>query len=176
MFLDKQAKQKVSVSLSRTSLKNSFVAMIKNTLFAVILCYTSVSWAQKTIPNKAEMCATLSEMIQNDRLHRSKKPDKFSGAEKSIYSEKQIDSMNVLQWKIDNYNTEKLIALTKEYGWISDERIDCPQLQIWLIFRHSQKKYFKEILELIEKERAAKRLNDFQYGLIHDHLHGRPRG
>lgn len=149
--------------------------MTKNIYIALILCYTSGSLAQKTIPNKAEMCATLTEMIQNDRLYRLKTPDKFSRGE-SEYSEKQIDSMNVLQRKIDAYNTEKLIALTKEYGWISDERIDCPDVQVWLIFRHSQNKYFKEIFQLIEKEHTAKRLNDFQYGLIHDHLHARPRG
>lgn len=149
--------------------------MIKNILFVLIIFHASSSWAQKTIPNKAEMCTILTEMIQNDRLYRLKTPDAFSRGE-SIYSEKQIDSMKLLQRAIDNYNTEKLIALTKEYGWISDERIDCPELQIWLIFRHSQNKYFEEISQLIEKEHAAKRLNDFQYGLIHDHLNARPRG
>ncbi len=121
------------------------------------------------------MCTMLTEMIQNDRLYRLKTPDRFSLHE-SEYSEKEVDSMKFLQRKIDNYNTEKLIELTKEYGWISDERIDCPDLNVWLIFRHSQNKYFEEISQIIEKEHKAKRLNDFQYGLMYDHLHARPRG
>lgn len=148
---------------------------MKNLLVFIILFYSFESFAQKSIPNKTEMCKLLTEMTTNDQLHRSKLPDAFSGY-KSEYSKKEIDSMRLLQRKIDNYNTEKLIELTKEYGWISNERIDCPKLDVWLIFRHSQHKYFDEISNLIEKEHNAKRLNDFNYTLIHDHLNGRPRG
>jgi len=148
---------------------------MKNLLFYILFVCFFGSFAQKSIPNKVEMCELLSEMINNDQLHRSKTPDSFS-KHKRDFNDKEIDSMNVLQRQIDDRNTEKLIALTRTYGWISDERIDCPDLNAWLIFRHSQKKYFEEISVLIEKEHNAKRLNDFHYGLIYDHLKGRPRG
>jgi hypothetical protein len=148
---------------------------MKKLLVYIVLFYPFVSFAQKAIPNKIQMCEILTEMIHNDQLYRSKLPNSFSGDE-SEYSEQEIKSMGLLQREIDNHNTEKLIELTKEYGWISDERIDCPELNIWLIFRHAQSKYFDEISELIEKEHQENRLNDFYYSLIHDHLNGRPRG
>ncbi|GAA0871980.1 hypothetical protein GCM10009117_11260 [Gangjinia marincola] len=102
------------------------------------------------IENKAEMCQLLAKMSSRDQLHRSKIPDAFSGNE-IHYSIKEIDSINVLQRKIDNHKTKKLIEITKKYGWISNERIDCTNVDIWIIFRHSKPTYFDDISELIEK-------------------------
>lgn len=149
---------------------------MKHLILCVFLCCSIESSAQKPIENKVEMCSMLREMIEGDRLYRRGDIlDSFAGKQRN-YAQKEIDSVWALQWKIDNANTEKLIELTKKHGWISDKRIDCPQLDVWLIFRHSQKKYFDEISELIEKEHASGRLNDFHFKLIDDQLKGRPRG
>jgi hypothetical protein len=112
-------------------------------------------------------------MIQNDQNIRDKIPDEFE-VDKGKFSKKQIDSLKLIRLKIDMYNTEKLITLTKEYGWISGERINCHELLTWLLFRHSDPKYFNEIFELIKKENNAKRLSDWHYELINNHLKGRP--
>ena len=43
-----------------------------------------------------------------------------------------------------------------------------------LIFRHAPKKYWNEIRALIEKERLAKRLTEYEFYIIDNHLKGRP--
>jgi hypothetical protein len=147
---------------------------MKKLIFYTLLCFSLGSFAQEAIPDKAELCKTLNKMTDNDQVYRNGKilkDGKFG--RKSVYPKKLKDSVWKLQWKLDNENTEKLIRLTRKYGWMSDERINCPELDIWLIFRHSQKKYYKEISEVIEKEHKAKRLNDFQYKLINDHVTGK---
>ena len=150
--------------------------MIRNLILYTFLFFSFGCFSQKLIPDKAEMCKILKEMRDGDRLYRKGDIiDTFAKTE-SNYSRREIDSVWTLQWEIDNRNTEKLIALTKEYGWISDERIACPQLDIWLIFRHSQRKYADEISELVEKEHDSGRLDDFQYEQIIHQLNGRPRG
>ncbi|MEO0340998.1 MAG: hypothetical protein AAF242_17530, partial [Bacteroidota bacterium] len=63
-------------------------------------------------------------------------PDDFN-RETNGLSKKEIDSLNLLQRKVDDYNTQKLIKLTHKYGWISNERLHCPDLHVWIIFRHS---------------------------------------
>lgn len=131
------------------------------------------SFAQKTILNKDKMCEKLTEMRNNDQLHRKVLSDLIINVDDKN-SKRKIDSIWALQLEIDNRNTEKLIELTKKYGWLSDERIDCPKLNIWLIFRHSQEVYFNEISELIEKEHNAKRLKDSHYKFIKNHLDRRP--
>lgn len=138
-----------------------------------LLIFLNKGLAQKTISNKSEMCETITEMITKDREIRSKIPDSFH-KDDGTYSKKEIDSLKLIRTKIDTYNTEKLIELTKEYGWISGARINCPNLDTWLIFRHSDPKYFEEIAELIEIEHKEKRLSDWHYKLIKNHLSGRP--
>lgn len=121
------------------------------------------------------MCEILTKMRNEDQLYRKGKILGSLFGNENKYSKKEIDSVWALQIEIDNRNTEKLIELTKVYGWINDERIDCPKLNIWLIFRHSQKEYFDDIAELIEKEHNKKRLKDSHYKFIKNHLEGRPR-
>ncbi len=120
------------------------------------------------------MCKMLTEMLNDDQLYRKGEILGSLFGNESKYSKKEIDSVWTLQLKIDNKNTEKLIELTKKHGWISDERIDCPKLNIWLVFRHSQQEYFEQISELIEKEHNSSRLKDAHYKYIKNHLNGRP--
>ena len=87
----------------------------------------------------------------------------------------QNDSLRVLQQKIDENNTEKLIAITKKHGWLTSKKMECKEnFKTVLIFRHAPKKYWTEIRSLIEKERIAKRISDYEYYLIDNHLKGRP--
>ena len=149
---------------------------MKTIIYYILLFFHFGSFAQKSIPNSTELCKLLTEMSTKDQLYRKGEIiDTFSRSE-SKYSKREIDSVWTLQREIDNTNAEKLIELTKKQGWLSDEKIKCPNLNIWIIFRHSQKQYFEEISELIEKEHNANRLNDFHYKMINDHLNGRPRG
>jgi hypothetical protein len=43
-----------------------------------------------------------------------------------------------------------------------------------IIFRHAPKDFWNEIRPLIEKEFAEKRMGSGDYGLIDNHLRGRP--
>ncbi len=148
--------------------------MKKIILFTIFL-FPILCFCQQTIQDKNKMCEILKEMLNNDQLHRDGEILGGSFGKKSEFSEREIDSVWKLQIKIDNANTEKLIQLTEKYGWISDDRIDCPKLNIWLIFRHSQRQYFEKISKLIVKENQEKRLNDFHFKLIKNHLEGRPK-
>lgn len=131
-------------------------------------------YAQKSIRNKSKMCEKLTEMRNNDQLYR--KGDILGSLihNDDRYPKREVDSVWALQLKIDDANTEELIKLTKKHGWISDERIDCSKLNIWLIFRHSQEEYFEQISELIEKEHNSNRLKDSHYIYIKNHLEVRP--
>jgi hypothetical protein len=146
---------------------------MKKSLIIILTLISSEIFAQEKIVDKIEMCNLLTELKTNDQLHR--KSEILNSWNENKYSKKEIDSIWALQIKIDNENTEKLIELTKKYGWLSDERLDCLKLNIWIIFRHSQKKYFEQISELIEKEHNSNRLNDWHYKLIKNHLNGRPK-
>lgn len=141
----------------------------------MIFIYSFGIFSQEPILNKSEMCELLTEMRNKDQLYRNSDILKSTMWNKDKYSKKEIDSVWALQLKIDNENTEKLIELTQKHGWLNNEIIDCPKLNIWIIFRHSQEKYFKQIEELIESEHNAKRLNDWHFRLIKNHLNGIPK-
>ena len=148
---------------------------MKTAFILILALIASGISAQELIDDKNEMCETLTEMKNKDQLYRKGEVLESLMWNKDKYSNKEIDSVWTLQIKLDNSNTEKLIKLTEHYGWLSDERIDCPKLNIWIIFRHSQEEYSERITELIEKENNAKRLSDWHYKLIKNHLNGRPK-
>lgn len=85
------------------------------------------------------------------------------------------DSIRDAQKKIDEKNTERLISIIKERGWLSSENGRCPEnVKTALIFRHAPQKFWKEIRDLIEKEKSEKRLTPYEYQIIDNHLKGRP--
>ncbi len=43
-----------------------------------------------------------------------------------------------------------------------------------LIFRHAPKKFFEEIIKIIDKELDEGRLDGLSHAFIKDHLNGRP--
>jgi len=77
---------------------------------------------------------------------------------------------------MENQNTRKLIDLTKTYGWLGDERLNCEKLNVCLIFKHSQKKYHGEISELIEKEHLEARHGNFEYKTYNKPYQGSAKG
>jgi hypothetical protein len=85
------------------------------------------------------------------------------------------DSLRDVQIKIDNRNTKELIQLVKKHGWLTSENLGCSSsFKTVLIFRHAQKKYWNQVREVIEKERAANRISEYEYEVIDHHLKSRP--
>lgn len=133
-------------------------------IIALITCKT-----EKNYEDDKELCKILGEMTVNDQ--------KFRGSERYSKPVNKIkkDSIWKLQTQIDEINTKLLIDITKKRGWVSREELGCEEyIAPWVIFRHSPKKYWKEIRPLIEKEYAEKRMVVGDYMMIDNHLKGRP--
>lgn len=149
--------------------------MIKATILLCATLFTLTSLSQKILSDKTALCDTLTKLKENDRFYRRGDIIDTFAKTKSDYPKKIVDSIWVLQRKLDIYNTETLLQLTNDYGWLSNERVNCPELDIWLIFRHSDKQYFDEISQLIDYELEAGRLDPFEHKMIRHQLQGRPR-
>jgi len=79
------------------------------------------------------------------------------------------------QKRIDAKNTKELIKIVKEHGWVTSKSLGCDEkFRTVLIFRHAPEKYWKHVRELIEKEKKAKRISEYEYFVIDNHLKGRP--
>ncbi|CAL2083113.1 hypothetical protein [Tenacibaculum dicentrarchi] len=115
-----------------------------------------------------------ANLSREQQLEWGKKAREISDKISQTSKHKQ-DSLMRLQIEIDNHNTELLIDIVKEKGWITENTLECKEnVSTWIIFRHSQTKYWTEIREIIEKEKAKKRINDFEYEMIDNHIKGRP--
>lgn len=97
-------------------------------------------------------------------------------ANKRTESPKKIrDSLWAIQSEIDKKNTKLLIDITKKRGWVSKKQLGCTEyISPMIIFRHAPKEYWEEIRPLIEKEYAEKRMGIGDYGIIDNHIRGRP--
>lgn len=85
------------------------------------------------------------------------------------------DSLANIQVALDHENTKNLIELVQKHGWLTDKNLGCKQkFKTVLILRHSPKTYWKQVREVIEKERAANRISEYEYEVIDNHLKGRP--
>lgn len=85
------------------------------------------------------------------------------------------DSLRRLQLKMDEENTKALIHIVKKRGWVTSKMLKCEEkFKTVIVFRHAPKKYWKEIRPLIEQEKSAKRLSEYEYYIIDNHLKGRP--
>lgn len=91
---------------------------------------------------------------------------------KPKFTEKESDSLMVLQIEIDNKNTELLIDIIKQRGFPNEVNTKCTKFP-GPVFRHSQSQYFPEIKTLIEKEYKDGRLSKPQYLFYLDHINGR---
>ena len=90
-------------------------------------------------------------------------------------SQQKQDSLMQLQIEIDNTNTELLIDIIKERGWVYKNDLGCEEyVSAWLVFRHSQTQYWDEIRAVIEKEKTENRIGEGDYKMIDNHIKGRP--
>lgn len=89
----------------------------------------------------------------------------------------ESDSIGKLIWKkyinpMDAEHTERMIEITKKYGFPSIERIKKyykkefvdPEFNPLIIFIHSPKKYWEELKELMLNEYQTGMINQCQYG------------
>ena len=74
----------------------------------------------------------------------------------------------------DIETTESLIKIVKKYGFPDIEKLNCEGYAApFLIFGHSPEKYWKQIGNIIEKERQAGRMVSGDYEYIKWHINGR---
>lgn len=71
--------------------------------------------------------------------------------------------------KQDSINTEKLIKLTQENGFPGMDRLD-HKYPVCLVFVHSDKKYFPELIELVKSEYQKGNMNDWEKDRILWHV------
>ncbi|MEM6718122.1 MAG: hypothetical protein AAF611_02300 [Bacteroidota bacterium] len=108
----------------------------------------------------------------NGRFLFTKDKKEILGDEYIEYKHKR-DSLREIMHSIDEINTNKLLKLTKEYGFPGKERLGTYHSSAYFIFVHSAKKYFDEIRTLIDKEYKAKRISEYDRAYIFWHLDGR---
>lgn len=142
-------------------------------LVMLALLIPVMSFSQDTIINPEALCTQIAQMKLDDQLHRKE----LSRLLQQDGSRAKIDSLWVLQKRLDNKNTALLIELTTSYGWLSKERLGCDfKPLVFLIFRHSQDIYFDTIQLLIDQALKAGDLSSYHHNFIEDHLNGRPKG
>ena len=83
------------------------------------------------------------------------------------------DSVLSMRKKIDSLNTEKLLFITKKYGFPSKDRLRAKKASAYLIFVHSHRDYYLTIKNLINSEYKAKRISEYEKAYIFWHLNGR---
>ncbi len=108
--------------------------------------------------------------------------------QQQILSERtfQSDSIAKFIWRNyitpkDNKHTERIIEITKKYGFPSVKRIQKyynkkfidPEFNPYILLVHSSKKYWKEIQTVMKKELDEGRINKCMYGHILWHINGR---
>jgi hypothetical protein len=118
--------------------------------------------------------AQYGKLSTDKQLEWGKKARVISDKITQISKQKE-DSLMTLQIEIDNKNTELLMDIIKEKGWVYKNELGCEEyVSAWIVFRHSQEKYWNQIREIIEKEKAEKRIGDGDYKMIDNHINGRP--
>lgn len=137
---------------------------MKNLLLIAIILFSILSCKKdNNYEIDSELCALLAEMLESDQGIR--KLDSWTIS----------DSLWKIQEEIDKNNTRLLIDITKKRGWVSKHELGCTEyIAPMIIFRHAPEEYWNEIRPLIEKEYAEKRMGRGDYGLIDNHIRGRP--
>ena len=112
----------------------------------LILCTIIISCKKQVIyDNDEELCEILAEMTDKDQ--RIRKMDLLKTGTKA-----QKDSLWAIQNSIDVQNTELLIEVTKQRGWINGKMLGCDRPIIPVaIFRHTPEEYFQEVSKLLKK-------------------------
>ena len=114
-----------------------------------------------------------ADLPQSEQLAFGKIARKIANNKPSL-SEREKDSLMILQKEIDFKTTESLIKIVKTHGFPDTEKLKCENYAApFLIFGHAPKKYWKEIEVLIDREKKAGRITQGDYNYIKWHIGGR---
>mgnify|MGYP000106094846 CR=1 FL=1 len=94
---------------------------------------------------------------------------KFKKSHKKEISKKQIDSLWNIQNEIDLKNTNRLYELTKEYGWLSQTKLDSVIDPMIFLF-HTPKQTIEKMQSLLFEEVQAKRMNPNKFAMYVDNM------
>ena len=150
----------------------TFILVISS---SILLSCSSRPIAHKTLDNKISLLDKvklkefLCEIMDGDQKYRGMIRNLNSA---DLNYEVVRDSLWSLQEEIDDQNTRKLIAFTKEYGFPYPTRTGIPE-PVWLIFHHANEKYHQDIKPLLQKELEAQRIGKAEYSLILWNVNGR---
>jgi len=81
----------------------------------------------------------------------------------------KIDSLWFEIKQNDEYNTKKLIEITKKYGFPNNKRLGVYKSKAYFIFVHSPREYFEQINELVEEEYTKSRMTEYEKEYIYWH-------
>jgi len=144
---------------------------------------------------KAELIAELKEMKEADQLNRSyislgtfdqklinstKKlpiPEyiSFMQTHKSELTKKQEDSLRSIQNGIDLKNTNRLYEITKEYGWLSETKLDS-LIDPMLFLFHTPKETIEKMQTLLFEEVQTKRMEPNKFAMYVDNMRKKAYG
>ncbi len=108
----------------------------------------------------------------NERYIPILEKKKILGDRYTEYARKRDSVFKIID-SIDVINTKELIAITKKYGFPSRERLKVYKAKAYFLFVHSDRRFFPEIQELIEKEYTAKRISEYEKAYIMWNINGR---
>lgn len=168
------------VSKSRTM---RFFFIIIGFLFATGLSQSckEKQLTEKKGLNRKELIAEVKKLYFDDQKDRriigvledECVPDSLLRSPHLLDKETQlaVDVIYQQQSAIDDKNTERLIRLTKKYGFPGMKHLN-HDVPVFLVFVHSKIKFYKEVRELIKKEYQAGRVSKFERDFIFWNLNG----
>ncbi|NIK92878.1 hypothetical protein GZ212_12005 [Mangrovimonas sp. CR14] len=105
--------------------------------------------------------------VKNERILTERLGEKYVSYKNDI--EQLMQEIQL----VDHSNTQKLIDLTKTYGFPSNERLGVYKAKAYMIFVHAPREFFPEVSELISKEFNEGRINEYKMEYIFWHIKGR---
>lgn len=161
-------------------------------LFIVISCIGCGIKYDLSQKEKSELIKIVDSLYDIDQGSRYKLsiPDSIYGLSEGFYMnlpnvkkdnlgvhydtyKKSYDNIVDVMKRSDITNTEKLIDITKRYGFPSSERLGVYKAKAYMIFVHSPKIYHPQIEALILEEYKEGRITEYKKEYIFWHLNGR---
>ena len=144
---------------------------------------------------KAELIDEFKEMKEKDQLNRSyvslgtfdqklidstkelttQEYISFMQSHKSELTKKQVDSLWNIQNKIDLKNTNRIYEITKEYGWLSETKLDSVIDPMLFLF-HTPKETIEKMQTLLFEEVQAKRMEPNKFAMYVDNMRKKAYG
>lgn len=121
------------------------------------------------VSEKEELVEELKLMVENDQYYRNQSVNLNKNS--SNYKQENDSLWGIID-SIDLANTQRLIEITRKYGFPNVDRIDEP-VPAWLIFQHAPEKFHGELKALLASEKTSGRLPALEHAMIQWHLNGR---